>query len=80
MKLVKKSWIHAYRHAGTAREFAHTETPHSTRIEGRGGERHRGGGRIHGKLFTVPLRQNRWPVWFQNQQDEGCVGIQVELP
>jgi hypothetical protein len=48
MKLVQKSGVYACRHAGTPREFAQAETPHSARIERRGGERHLGGGRIHG--------------------------------
>jgi len=46
MKLVQKSWIYACRHASAALEFAQAGTPNSTRIEGRGGERHLVGGRI----------------------------------
>jgi hypothetical protein len=55
MKLVQKSWIYACRHASAALEFAQAGTPNSTRIEGRGGEWHLGGGRIYGNVLSVPL-------------------------
>jgi hypothetical protein len=77
MKLVQKSGIYTRRTSGSAGEFFETETSHSTRIERRGGERHPGGSRIHGKPLAVPLRQNCGPVWFQNQQNERRVGAQI---